>query len=478
MVLALASIFHIPSCKSDKDAGDGGKGGLDDVVPVSGSRLKVSWLEHDGERLAQPLFDTELQVPCSFEYVGPQELRCVPTHGDSVWFADADCTQPIMQKVSPSDSECITGPRYGRSSGWSSCEDDVWQISVFEPTDVPSTPATLHAFQDGDCVELVEEALEMVEAVPIPAETFVGAERRVEPRTSRLGVEWYDAEDGTRVPVGIFDLEEDHNCSAIAVGAPFEGEWYCIGEMAYSDAQGHYGYGDDECATLVGATYRECGEPDAIYLYDRDPDGCIQTSLHEVGEPIEQFYSESDGTCGVGEDHPDNQARRFEVGGTLEGAPAVERVVLGAGRIQAEYYTAESVNLKRTGGIYDAELETTCSAQPLANGKLVCLPNGTNSVSEGIFADADCTRPAVSWHVTGSCPGQTSLNYVVEMEHKPCESTLTALYAVGDQVDAVYSSFEDQCTVIDFGDGTVWYEVGDELDPEEVFATLDVVQDP
>ncbi|MCA9698041.1 MAG: hypothetical protein KC431_11000, partial [Myxococcales bacterium] len=70
--------------------------------PVAGSRLRpIFRTADDGSRMLVGWLDTLFDTPCNFSHTPDAGLRCVPTTaGTDVWlYADADCTQPVLQDI-------------------------------------------------------------------------------------------------------------------------------------------------------------------------------------------------------------------------------------------------------------------------------------------------------------------------------------------------------------------------------------------
>ncbi|MCA9686667.1 MAG: hypothetical protein KC457_31165, partial [Myxococcales bacterium] len=89
----------------DADTGDETTTGEPDdwsayLDPVAGSRLRpIFRTADDGSRMLVGWLDTLFDTPCNFSHTPDAGLRCVPTTaGTDVWlYADADCTQPVVQ---------------------------------------------------------------------------------------------------------------------------------------------------------------------------------------------------------------------------------------------------------------------------------------------------------------------------------------------------------------------------------------------
>src|SRR5690606_33218489 len=88
----------------------------------------------------------------------------------------------------------------------------------------------------------------------VPLEGLATVDLKVIDRTDAFGLQMYSSSDGFQMARSAYDLRGDFTCFAQQVGPRGETESLCVGNLAYSDSSGHYGYSDDSCENAAAAT--------------------------------------------------------------------------------------------------------------------------------------------------------------------------------------------------------------------------------
>jgi hypothetical protein len=87
--------------------GAGGEGGNDEGAFISGSRIHARTVAgEDGARGFLGWYDSQLQTECTWRTASDGQTRCLPVAMSTTFFADAGCTQPIVEM------SCQMAPKY------------------------------------------------------------------------------------------------------------------------------------------------------------------------------------------------------------------------------------------------------------------------------------------------------------------------------------------------------------------------------
>jgi len=467
------------------DVGGGGAGGgdgccgafspvqPDDVVPVtaeplveSGTRLRARWLDGGGgARLFQGFRDTDLDIDCTFEFLGDGVAHCVPEAAITPYFSDPGCSQPVGL-----DDACSPGvPSYARSLETVESAETCRTESRFTyyPID-PDAPLGLslvyYDFGNG-CLPLDLDAFYMTyELGPaLDPSTFAGATAEIAALSGPLDREYLEAEDGATQPTWLID-----DAFGVCFYDGFD-EPRCAPIMEPS--AGYQAFTDAECAVEVPDVGLDihapsCLDPVVVSRYD----GATCEQLHYQAEPFEADYVRVNGECVDGD-----LGDAFQTGAVIprtEFAP-MEYLGVGSGRLQAITWAVDGHPVAQRNLVWDTELEIGCEPK-LMDGVQRCMPTDTVETQVGAFADAGCTELLVEWFGQCAAP-EFSTEY---KEHPICSVTPpVAVYRRTEQYlePTAYLLEDEDCVAIDVPDGIVLHRA-EEVDLGD-FATFDEVVD-
>ncbi len=458
-------------CSSEEAASGGG------IESRSGSRIKVRSWRSDEIEVFDGLFDSELEVACTFRPAADGQLRCLPGPSNvSVIFSDASCQEPL-------------------GYGYSSCEVDSFTTDssladecggkgpeVYRVGDEISQPdAGYQRLSDGSCEELTLEDASYFAVERVAPTALVSAKREIAPRNEKLGVEMLAGRDGSRVRGSLYDLARDTACSLTTVGPRDDEHAYCVGATAYSVGD----FSDEGCSEPVAVNYT-CDTPEAVVLFkvaNQTDDGvCFETELYEVGEEASRssiFYGGLlDDSCAKNED-PYADYSFLSLGKPLSASKLVELTETqeSDGRLVLRQYTNDGTNIAPNGVLWDNELAAECSVLSVSEKEGYCVPDYA-SFDDTTYADAACTRGVFIQSKSSSCGEPTKpVRYIVDQLSSDPEclpSRAHAIYAAEKFEASLYYVADEQgfCTETLVDTDNEYYVAGDEVPLDETFVKL------
>ncbi len=399
----------VVGCSSEEAASSGAG-----IEFKSGSRLKGrSW--RSGEITAfDGLFDSELEVACTFQTAADGEQRCLPGPSNvSIVFSDASCEEPFGYGYSSCEVDSFTTD----GSLADDCEGK--GAEVYRVGDEISQPdATYQRFADGSCEEVTLEEGRYFAVERVDPTDLVSVKREVVRRNEKLGVEMLVGSDGARVRGSLHDLARDTTCWRMTVGAGDDEQGYCVGATAYSVGD----FSDEGCSEPVAVNYT-CDKPEAVVLYtvanQTDAGICFQTELFEVGEEASRssiYYGGlTDDSCTENE-APFADYSFLSLGKPLSASKLIEvtETQPSDGRLVFLQHTNDGTNIAPTEQLWDNELGAECSVLSVSEKEGYCVPDYAN-LNDTFYADAACTRGVFIQSKSSSCgEPATPVRYIVE----------------------------------------------------------------
>jgi hypothetical protein len=118
----------------------------------NGSRLKKRFIVGtDGSRAPAGLYDSQLEVPCSWQRMQDGTTRCLPVVASpTMYFADAACTQRIAGAACSLSGEYVLAPSPVCPFG---------SVDVYPLMGPVSAPSLVYAFAGNTCQSLTPPAL-------------------------------------------------------------------------------------------------------------------------------------------------------------------------------------------------------------------------------------------------------------------------------------------------------------------------------
>jgi len=440
--------------------------GPDGNTVVSGSRLhRRALATPDGATSEVGLWDSELEVPCTFERAGDGEQRCMPKLPGEMMFSDPECTQPVIASYWSCEE---TDFRYARDYlGESDCE---WTIETFEAIE-GEVPAQIPVFSDwtGECA--AQGSRLAVPAQPMADDALIRATFIEQPRAAGMSMRILLADDGAVWPDEVLDEGRAERCKPDAQSGR------CI--PASSAGFGHWSTLLDAACEQRVVAVDAC---DGSALRGRES-VCDPWSLYEYGDEVDAAGVSLLGEDGVCEAAEGATGTHVTVGPLIpvETFPAVETVTVGEGRLREQRLVdaaGDSLATSTWGRtLYDTELGERCAPRWTADGVIRCLPPAASLSSLPLFADDDCTQRVVRGYSAECEVPATILSYAVQDEG--C-SGASSIYELGEALDTEEVYWElGGCSLAEhFIDNIVFFRVGEEI-PIEAFVELDyVVQSP
>ncbi len=232
---------------------------------------------------------------------------------------------------------------------------------------------------------------------------------------TRLALEWYQTDDGSRAPDGtIYDRERDETCGLVSWN---DGVYRCV------NAPGSVVFADAACKQPLAF-----GNPNQLAA-QYDPDFCSVSAVYQIAGPVsaQQYYSLTQMGC----TGPYTSNGLTSVGASLDRARFAEVDLtepFGDGRLQQQDYVSAD-GLRLLYGVVDTTLATSCAPNDAS-----CSPY---SLSDQLFSDAACTQRVTSEYVNPCSPPP---KYYAEADAK-CSNRIRH-YALG-------ARFTQQLYVID-----------------------------
>jgi hypothetical protein len=371
------------STSSGAGSGGGGGGGAGgggatwpDGEPFGGGdRLAVRMYDGGGDaRYFVSFVDTELGAPCEFFPTVNDGLRCMPL-GSQLVYADADCTEPLLLVF-----DCVAQPAYGAAiADIGACESGV--TALYRGGGAVDVDTVY--FDTGEACSPQEPAAPVVSAEVVDLRTLVSATIEDEPFDDVLGARVLRADDGSFYVTSFTD--GDRLCSPSRV----DGAMRCTD--AYPAMTSATLFADETCEDddIAFSFPSACSPPPAYaiaYATADDPCG-TEPRAHELGGPLEAAYTNQNEACEEVVDDAD-----FATLGAPLALPELEPIERGSGRLRATFWGREAGIVVPFGiSFHDTELDVECFPLAAPGGTLRCVP--TYNVTNGFYADEDCTEP-------------------------------------------------------------------------------------
>lgn len=471
------------------------------VRPRSGSQITVVGLRsEDAETGAtdprfQNVTDPELRdrkhgVTCAVRLATDGKARCLPTQG-SVFFTDANCTQPIAAEYNDDCDPDAPGPAYVTEywGGGTACNRA--RLSAYKVGAIVPNPSAVYKQTVFGCApEEVPFTGTYREATPVPLTEWVKYERRTVKVTDRLGVSTLSGSDGSLLIEGLTVLPEDVLCGAAIQGGPTA---RCIpsNRLGRPNSGGTH-FADADCRDALAA---QCElNPALMEGFDTptsspNPGPCPPRtfpkvgSLFKVGKLVDhsEIHMLQNDVCVIAP--PEKVLGAFYYYSTgapvpFDDYPIVGEVLSGNGRLQQVGYVSENGTKLYTepGIFFDTVAKTYCSpSDPLFDGRTVCVPpNALTPVSGSLFGDAQCTQPVSGGLGCGGPLGISSESRVTPSgETYACSYQLNRLTPHVGPVFTTEAGMNCQPFVPDLALPLQTYDVGEPVELEAAFPPLE-----
>lgn len=401
-----------------------------DAEGANGTRLRRIVMRPDsGDPIFAGWHDSELDADCRFMRATDGMLRCLPLQRQAApYYLDADCTERVISALEPC-AEAQLGYGFGTPSA---CGEEPVGIEVFAVEAEELSVDRVYQLRAGACVALDGALTHVRRLTRVDPTRFVAAEVIRGEGTGALARDRLLAEDGATQPWTLRDLARDESCSAAGVGVVERTPCVTTGALDVLS-------GGERCDQRWAWSYSSgCSPPELAVEVERDACGDpVGFGVYTVEEPVpeaERVYGEG---CAAPLAIDDvYRTRRAD-----DAVPWLTGEWRGAGRLQVRSWTDEAGNVLSSGAPYwDRELGFACDPKGTADG-IRCVPgpifsSRIASVGGDLFADAACTSIAAARWPVGCDP---EIAYLREpLEGCAGALQLTAVYRVGEPIDAVY----------------------------------------
>lgn len=400
----------------------------------SGTRLRAQlWVSADGAKIIHGFYDTQLKTACAVTTAEDGSFRCLPTraHG-SLYYSDAACTKAVTAVF----DDCAA-PYVGGLAG--TCG-----LAFHASTATTSTATTLYDDASGSCAVVSVTPKALFEAGPKLAPAgFVKATRTREPRGTALMMEFWDMEDGARMPIGAYDTVRKGVCASSAGLGELTGGHCVPMRVGYAEGQ----FADPSCTVAAALVIENaCGYAaddvlGSAWVYGKKPN-CLDDSVvgfASISTTLQsQAYSKSGNTCTT-IPSPGKYAAvtgNFALGDLPQMKPGPD----GSGRIVRHVERAPTGEKLLAERFFDTTLNARCDAMTAADGKLRCVPTGDFAFW---YLDAACKQPVFAATVAAGCaydvPEWMEANV---NDGKACPGSSTTSYKVGAKIassDTLYT---------------------------------------
>ncbi|MEJ7597265.1 MAG: hypothetical protein WKG01_05080 [Kofleriaceae bacterium] len=455
-------------------------GPRDTYGAVSGTRLKLTWLEAvGGARVFKELYDAERGEPCQIVPGAGGTLLCAPIGlGAQIAYADASCTQPVVRARIADD--CAMQPRYATEFDQeSSCDSSV--LTRLHTVGAPLVRASRYwTMSRGSCVGGGEDqpdfgtyALGDGVSLDQLAQLTLGAP---EGAGVRLQQRSYVSSDGMRLPMVRHD-------AALGVECFFESErrtrQCSLGGPASLGSESS----DPACESHLATSRKDCPAP--VYAVESLSDACPGEAARSFAigaqAPASPLYTSSGDSCVATQANPGLDY--YRVGATPVDLMELEPRLEGAdARIRNLAFTStEGGQWHDRYNVFDTGLDTMCSLQTQPDGSIGCLPGGRANavVSTSYYLDASCTLPislVFVPDVAARCGDLPLPRFATQYAfHGACPATNTAHAVESEHLDPVWQRDGTSCR-LSRGSGRM-FRVSAGL-PPTTFGIAHVVTDP
>ncbi|HET6150207.1 MAG TPA: hypothetical protein VFH68_21885 [Polyangia bacterium] len=410
--LVVAVALALAACGGPTQQAD--PAGVDPVDPrsadfQSGTRLKLPfWSSADGvTRWQGTIYDTARGEPCIFQRAADGKRRCLPDTSilQEDLFGDAACTQPLAAGAGG------TPEGYARLYlATPACEEGA-RVELREVgPELGRDPA--YALSDAGCVLTtpVSRLVHYRTGRALPPDLFVAADQVVLPATEvpgRLAEVYLRAEDGARIRMGLYDMQEDVPCTAQVTG---DGATRCVPAGSYVDnSSGDLGRPDCSGPRIATALACRQGKADLVALDDGACPRHVQLYAPGPAWPGGQTYRQSEqGACVAG---PVVTTPSVQIVDALDPARFARLEIRhrGAGRLRDTRYqeAGASTSIAPSRWVYDSLLGEPCAFGTAPDGEIRCVP----SLLLTLYRDAACADP-VGLDILGGPCDVVPANYV------------------------------------------------------------------
>lgn len=435
--------------------------------------------------------DSELSTPCHFQPASDGETRCLPydVGGANLHYSAADCSAAFVTFDSTRYCSNTIAEATGEYfTSFSACRYEVYRVlgpvTESTPFDGPAMSCSVRdpaQFADGTQVFGVEY---------MPPERFVARHAVVEAedRAPGLRVVRLEADDGSWMASGFRDSVRDAPCVVLGDAYAEPGRCAPVPRVAVEE------YVDAQCSQF-GVFRRsgevdECGEvpevvPSALARSVPSEDECGPASieLYEALEPVlTDHYERVGGSCNRVGDAP---LEMYPAGPLLDLStfPLLDEVSLGSGLLNVSFFTVDGAPLVPSGSLVDAETGETCRDERFTDGVVRCVPPTTWAHSNVLFADATCSERPIIPHTSfaaSTCAEQLPPKGVLlQASDGACTRVARAGWVEPFTGDTFYQRTADACeprAAADYPADYVLLQMGEEVDPDDVFGRVEVVQ--
>jgi hypothetical protein len=481
---------------------------------MSGTGVAVIGWVSDGTTLGvKEYHDRRHDVPCRLGLAEDGVERCLPSTSGEVVFLDAACQDPVLLNSDSCSGEPTGYKQYEYAAG-ASCKAGVRVVQIGARTDPPPHWFTID-LTTGNCVGSTQGTFgrTFYDLSPVPASDWVAYKRTVTRVTSKLGVETFTGEDGSRIDGTLRLLPGDIECEPLASdGNPSTvAPNRCIPTARVHEA---VYYTDSACGTPVtGGT--PCDAP-VIGERTTQANGCPAASYFDLGSaipPAKLFWKLPDEVKGLTPEQsacvPANPSVLAsgvynQIGGDIDVTryPLIEAKPEGTGRVQALFWVSDGIPLAQVEGTIgnDAPANQQCSLSQFGDSDNRCAFSlGGVWPGNKYYADAACMRPLFWMDVTlPSCESSTVTPRWVQEYHtvdqtvngaacSTSEADQRVRPVLGEHKGQVYVMDSDtvngSCTLLNPADlplvgnpgqpeKLLFYDLGDPVDPGTLFAPI------
>jgi hypothetical protein len=354
----------------------------------SGTELKARWLVGEG---GARIFDgfSYSDFACSFNWVegrtvcNPGVLQRARPLFDSFYYADEQCSEPLLPKGPGSHTQYVHG----------TCPP---AIAVFQAEPAPAEYTTVYQGDGQRCwrVADAETPQGLYRGVDVTAKVAGGRLVRGPERDGWAPL-FAEGDDGARAFVVWTRVRDGAFCS-FGLEDAAQGRGRCL---PYALPAGE-AFADARCTSPVASSGfpAPCDQP--VFIRGQSS-GCDSGTLHEAGARLmESFHRGAGGTCVGGRSSAATFALGPEVANEMFPAGTL-RVVAGPGRLRPLAIDGPLGLTPVEKAFWDRHLETVCRAG--SEGGEVrsrCEPLA-RWVSSVFFADAACTVEVLSVDTCG-----------------------------------------------------------------------------
>jgi hypothetical protein len=456
-------LSSVTACGSSGGASDAGPDVDADTTtplcqPVSGSRLRVRWIDGGSVAAFDGFQDLELGTRCSVTTLN-DSARCAPSPvaTGTIAFTDAGCTSRMFLPAAE-----IGDATYFRQSvvAADGCGNDLLYAKI-GTTYLHPAGGTLYSLNGaGACVGAAKPAATYYRIDPdLSLDAMVGFTAETTVEGKRLDFAVLEADDGTKTCQGsLTDVATGEECS---VTTAEDGVARCLPLTAPVTV----GSSDLMCTQPLQYATNEasCGAPAAAVGGLVDSSFCVaRTRLFDLDEPITAAY---DATCVAVT--ADTDTSLYALGAAISPfsypASLRERVDVGE-RLERLDNLIEGGPRLPTARAWDGELGLTCVFQAMADGSLRCRPIGESeqvASAAARFSDAACATPIEVGLMPATCGDETP-RFAVRGDVGGVR-----VWPVGEpHLGALYQGAPGSCTAF-VPTGNV-FDLGTELGPEQL----------